>query len=433
MQRRNLPAKIALIVFCGGLWPLRPAPGAEIPAATRCALVLTRLGELTGYRPGIQVKSENVDRQALPVLLREALERDFTDEQIAAQEAAFRRFGLVPLDFKLKDTFLGLMGEQAGGFYLPYKRTLYVLADAPLQDIVLAHELTHALQDRRIGLERSVKALRDNDDATLAFQSVFEGQACLAMNAYATAHSSAWDMAVGMVKTSYMGQTQNSLMSSVPAVIRDSLLFPYVRGTAFMTKVLTQRQWAGTYDLLARPPQSTEQILHPDKFLKQLDQPSSFNLAGVVPALGGAWRARNENTLGEFGVRALLAARGEPRKTAGQAAGGWDGDRYLLLARNDRPEAAALVWLSTWDSPDHAHRFFETFSHALDRTSPHREEEPGRHFWTGPNSSPIMLTRWGQELLYCDGLDSAELKVLRDELTAAKQSGRLFAADHRAD
>jgi len=126
------------IITAFSLWLFQPVEASELTAQAQCSLILKRLGDITGYRPGIQIKAEYVERQHLPKILQQTLEREYSDEEIADQEAATIRFGLVPPDFRLKETFLSLLSEQAGGVYLPDERKLYVLRDAPMGEVILS-------------------------------------------------------------------------------------------------------------------------------------------------------------------------------------------------------------------------------------------------------------------------------------------------------
>jgi hypothetical protein len=144
-------------------------------------------------------------------------------------------------------------------------------------------------------------------------------------------------------------------LSAMPAYLRDTTLFPYQDGLQFVLTRQTAGDWAAIDEVYASPPQSTEQILHPDRYAAH-EAPVVVTLpTDLATKFGSGWSTDSEDTLGELQLRAWLTARGVPAATAQSAAAGWGGDR---VARYQGPNGAwALVIDSAWDHTNDAAEF----------------------------------------------------------------------------
>jgi len=140
------------------------------------------------------------------------------------------------------------------------------------------------------------------------------------------------------------------VLTEIPAVLRESLLFPYLGGVGFV-----QAYWkeAGRVPPLGpRMPVSTEQVMHPERFLEgSVDAPTDVRFRGEAPP---GWALVHTDDLGEMETRVLLREFLPDREAADRAAAGWDGDRFRLL---DTPSGEAFVWVSVWDSERDALQF----------------------------------------------------------------------------
>jgi hypothetical protein len=148
-------------------------------------------------------------------------------------------------------------------------------------------------------------------------------------------------------------------MRDAPRIVRESLIFPYIGGLVFL-----QRVWSADR---ARPmpfgadlPESTEQVLHPERFLGDRDRPSDVTFMEDPPT---PWRDIHSDGLGELETRIFLEEHlGDP-DAAAMAAEGWDGDRYRLLRDGGRE---VLIWASVWDSERDAGEFEEAIKRAFE-------------------------------------------------------------------
>jgi hypothetical protein len=263
--------------------------------------------------------------------------------------------GLLEPSVDLRRVSASVFGEGVAGYYDPRTKRLRIVrgvqtSNRVLEEITLAHELTHALEDQRFGLDLTDAS--GSDDAALARLALVEGSASAVMLTYAERHFSAEQTLGGLFAS--LGQDTGDL----PPFVQAQLLFPYVAGQALVERLY--RTGGDGWSVLDnayryRPPASTEQVLHPEKYL-QVEQPERVrSRAGQV--LGGRWRRLAGGTWGEWATGQLLRDPGP--------AEGWAGDRYELWQRGTGSCRApcrdrdALLMRWRWDTPRDA-REFET-------------------------------------------------------------------------
>jgi hypothetical protein len=192
----------------------------------------------------------------------------------------------------------------------------------------------------------------------LAVHSVIEGDAVLLQTLWAQANvtqAELMDLARGS------GGADNSL-GRVPLIVRSELLFPYIEGFNFVRQVFRQGNgYAAVDDILRNPPESTAQILHPDKYRNQV-HPVDVHLADVAATLGPEWRRVGSGVLGELDTRVLLEQWGTEHAEAVRIGSGWSGDRWQVVDKDGR---SAIVVKSTWETPDAARDFFSDYARGL--------------------------------------------------------------------
>jgi hypothetical protein len=257
------------------------------------------------------------------------------------------------------------------GLYDPRTKEFYVAESIAPQELrmVMSHELVHALQDQHFDLKKWSDAARPNDDAELARHSVLEGSAIAAMLEYMLREQkiSIKDLPdiEQFIRSQMMAELdKQSAMAKAPPFIRDSLLFPYFAGTAFTQKLLRAGgSWEKFYDIFAKPPVSTHQILHPDLYLSGETLPP-VPLAAAMGAVPDDWKKLDENMMGEFGVHELLKQfLGEER--AQRLSPAWAGDSYAIFEQTKTKRALLLFRLRLAADADAA-RFLGAYSEALE-------------------------------------------------------------------
>ena len=208
-------------------------------------------------------------------LVREE-KKDKTDAQQYADEKSLVAFGLIPKDFPIDSFMLDVLTDQVAGLYDPREKNFILPIGFPLEEQrdVMAHELTHALEDQSFGIDPWIKAARPNDDAELARNSVSEGTAVDAMIDYTVRDDylnvrDMPDITMLIRSGAIDNMDKDPLLSKAPAVIRDSLLFPYLSGASFSQQFLKAHAgWGDLKLVFQNPPVSTQQILHPELYLK---------------------------------------------------------------------------------------------------------------------------------------------------------------------
>ncbi len=274
---------------------------------------------------------------------------------LAAEAKALVAFGLAPPGFDLPALLVDLQTEQAAGFYDTAEETLF-LVDRELpgassawflswlleRDVVgeltASHELVHALQDRRYDLDAFLEGSGEpaplGADARLARRALVEGDATYWSFRFVLRGLSATPDDLELPREELLAGTEGEAFTRSPRAIQEALLFPYVDGLKFMQRVavLGERLWE-------QPPASTEQVLHPDRYIRG-DLPLTVSLLSAPPE---GWDVVREETLGELGLFTILAHTELEPEPRARAAEGWGGDRYWVLERR-ADGALAVVW-----------------------------------------------------------------------------------------
>ncbi|MGH2948984.1 MAG: hypothetical protein ACRDPC_22485, partial [Solirubrobacteraceae bacterium] len=229
------------------------------------------------------------------------LDRSYPPERRRADEEILKLLGLIGPDADLRELAASLYGEGVGGYYVPRSGRLRVVAGAAtgttvLAEMVLAHELTHALEDQRYGLD--IEDLSGSDDATLARIALVEGTATALMYAYAERHFTVEETLGGVLASAFADT------GDLPPFLQAQTLFPYVQGEVFASRLL--RRAGGSWSLVDtayefRPPSSTEQVMHPDAYF-DADEPAAVALR-VGSVLGDGWSRAAAGTWGELQTR----------------------------------------------------------------------------------------------------------------------------------
>ncbi|MFI5072923.1 MAG: hypothetical protein ACHP8A_18765, partial [Terriglobales bacterium] len=266
--------------------------------------VLQQVSEITGLKLLTPLKKTLRSRDEI----RAYVIREMDDEKKPAERYAEARsaeaFGLIPKGFDLDNFMVDLLTEQIAGLYDPKAREFYIADWIPLDDqrMVMAHELTHALQDQHFQIEKWVKAAQPNDDAELAREAVLEGSAMAAMIDFllkGTGHS-VQDMPAIDPSIFAADMSKSPKLQEAPQFLKDAMIFPYFGGLTFSAAILKPAGWNGLSAVFAKPPLSTQQILHPALY-KSGKTPAPVSIPSLEKLLGSEWVKIDENVMGEFG------------------------------------------------------------------------------------------------------------------------------------
>src|SRR5439155_10808440 len=296
--------------------------------------VLKEMSRITGLPIKAPLKKKIVDRAEIRRYLTQSLHAEYTPREIHKQEAVLKAFGLVSPEFNLADFLVGFYTEQAAGVYDPRSKTMLIAnwVVPEMQQMVLAHELTHALQDQNFDLEKFLRAVRDDDDAGNARQAVVEGYATAAMIQKAIEPAALSELpSLGPVMEQVVRmQTQEfPAFTSAPFFFRFQALFPYMQGMSFIQRGLTSGGWEKLNQVFSRPPDTTKEIFQPDVYFKKESLPR-IALTGANPlSRTPSLRLVDENTMGELGYYAVLG-QFISEADARSVSQGWAADRYVV-------------------------------------------------------------------------------------------------------
>lgn len=296
-----------------------------------------------------------LDREILQDLFVDSIRKQYPGRTFDLNIWFHKLLGAIPPDMDVMAFMQELLDEQAGGLYDPFSGRLYVNPAFPLEGMlgqtILAHEINHALQDQNFDLLSSGIWEPGNSDRSAALGALIEGDATLTMTEYMLRHGSLLKLLGDLPAAAMIDQTK---LNQAPELIQRQLLFPYIEGANFFQRLNGRVRGSGEVgDILdpawrnrvfLNPPFTTEQILHPEKYLEG-ETPARL----TIPESRFADAAhRFEDTLGEFGIATLLQpVLGDDQANA--AAAGWNGDR-LVITENENATRRDFIWVLAGDT-----------------------------------------------------------------------------------
>jgi hypothetical protein len=343
----------------GGRDPLCPpqpkptgTPGKVTPLPPSLAEVASQVEELRGLNFTRPVGAEAVSKAKMERLIAASIGQSFPPDQIRREGRALEGMGAIPPGTDLLEALKEYSSGQSIGYYDNQTKDLVFVGTAnptPFQRFTLAHELTHALDDQHFGLSRidALNAACEGDQAA-AFLALAEGDA--------TETQYRWSSAT--LSQAEFQQLQNEANSyppppeDVPPFLEQELAFPYLDGQKFVAALIDRGGQAEVDAAFRRPPTSTEQILHPDKYPS--DAPQAIEVPDIGSRLGSGWTGLDREDVGEEDLRVMLGLR-LSTSVAQEAAAGWDGGQYLAWAKGSNETAVMLE--TVWDSPAEADQF----------------------------------------------------------------------------
>ena len=415
-QINLLLALVILICLCAGSLTVQThaQAGAATGAAQNAAIIATtdavlketsELRELSIMRP---VKSGAQSRSEIERMIIKNLDSDTTPAEMHATEALLRVFGLAPNNFEYRPFLIKLLTEQVADYYDPKAQQFYLADWIELegQKPVMAHELTHALQDQHFDLKRFDKWPKGDSDAELAAHALIEGDATLAMTLYMAKHPL---VALAFIKSLGSQETSSEQFKRAPRALRESLLFPYEAGSTWATAVYRRGGWDMVSKAFTKLPQSTEQIIHPDKYFAY-EAPVKLTLPELQQQLGPKWKRIDNDVNGEWGIYLILDEYLNDAVESKKAAAGWAGDEFALY-EGAKPTEIFVAQLTAWDTPGDAREFFDAYlkrtwkhtpdAQATDVTS--TTERGERHEWKTSTSHGVLELR-GSRVVILEGI-----------------------------
>ena len=356
-----------------------PASAPASPAATQDAsvvysLIRDQVEAIRGLEPTSDVEPVTIDETQLLENLEAEIDAEQSPEEMALSEDLLGTLGLIPEGSSIRELTLDLLAGQVAGYYSPDRDELFVVSRTgqlvgPVERVTYAHEFVHQLQDQNFDLGSLDTTAVDDSDRALAQLALIEGDASWAQTMWLFEHLTPAEL--GEVAT--VAPESQAALDNAPAYLRDTAIFPYFGGLLFVQQLVGEGGYEAVDAAFADPPVSTEQVIHPEKYLDR-EAPIEVRIAaGLAGRIGDGWSEAVRDTLGELILRTWLDEHGvgipttfplpAPSEEALEAATGWGGDRLVLLRHADGSLAIAMS--TTWDTADDAAEFAEAAETAL--------------------------------------------------------------------
>ncbi len=419
LKRSILIALVALLVSSSAAvaQDVMPVSEAATPISPSLAAQMTTLEATTAALRDLPIKQpvehRFPTRQQTIDYLRETYARELPPEQIARTKDFYVALGLLSPDIDLSEVYLNLLGSQVAGFYDSDTETMNVIptvGDDPgttlsfSEQVIYVHEFTHALQDQYFGLNALLDTpeVQDSPDRALALTSLVEGDATAIMTVYEQNVTLRNPLAALGMLVEGLQAGNLFLPADVPSILTNELLLPYEEGLNFVVAVFKSGGWEAVNAAYSHPPTTSEQILHPDKYIAG-EGAHDVALDDASAALGDGWVDQWDTTAGEFYLREQLKTE-LPTNQARDAAAGWGGDHFRIYvdASGDLAYALALAWDTPADQAEYedAYRAYATARFGV--------EADANGCWQTDASTTCLVSGDGTQIVSAPTLELAQ-------------------------
>ncbi len=439
----------------------QPSPEKKISPAEADKLfrsvdeILQFASKDTGLPIKAKVKRRLVSRDEVEAYLKKNMQDDQDAKRLQRSELVLKKFGLLPRQFDLRTFLLALLKEQVAGYYDPKTKTVNLLDWLPAeqQRPVLAHELTHALQDQSFNLDKWMRPDQDldakkqitwadivEDESSETRQAVVEGQAMAVLVDYmlqplGQSLLTAPQVVAGMKTQMLAGSPDSVEFGHAPMFMKQALTFPYSYGLDFVVRLLAAggktRAYAGAF---TDPPWITRQIMEPQIYLSGQQLPPM-----ALPDFNHVFKDYDRfdlGAIGEFDVSMLLAQYVN-LDVAGELAPHWRGGYYYSAYPKHKPNSPlGLLYVSRWSSPETAQQFAAIYAKALPQRYKQVQADPqdssavdlttlqhltGIHHWS-TEEGPVVISVDGDTVMASESLSDAVTQEMQHELATAPAS-----------
>lgn len=412
----------------------------------------------TGLPIKHEVKRRLVNRDEVVSYLTKHVDDEDT-KRLRRSELVLKKFGLLPRDFNLQTFLVALLREEVAGYYDPKTKTVNLLDWVPMeeQEPVIAHELTHALQDQTINMQRWMKKGDkdlaeihhdpspqeiEDDEIDNAREAVLEGQAQAMMFqfAIAPAHHSIIDspeLVQAMEEETMTGSPATKVFNEAPIFMKESMEFPYSYGMDFVIQLWRSGGKQKAYaQLLQNPPHTTRQIMQPETYLagETMEPLPVPQFKRDFPG----YQKFDIGAMGELDVAMLIeqyAGKEVSKKMYPEWRGGY---YYAVKSKTDIAAPLGLYYISRWSSDTSAEEFAAIYAASLKQRYKKAEEQgaaadplvttgsksnalatlKGRHTWATDEGNAV-IEQQGQMVLISESLDAATTAGLEKEVFRA--------------
>jgi hypothetical protein len=383
------------------------ADSANRPAGDNNAVLRQDISELvSGLRQLPTADSDVAEQLVTGVLLRQAQQEDAvalaeSDWWLTAGAVGVA-FDFASADFDYEALLQAAHSVAAPALYRPLSDEMLLLDEAEtftaVAQLAYVRQLLYQIQDQNFGLDRLATGGLTLDGA-LALAALSEGEATVVQENFLTARYLPLETAV--IPETWVIDT--AVLADAPTPIANRLLFPYEFGDDFARFLYEAGAYPALDEAWANPPQSTEQILHPETYLAD-EGPALVTLPDLQTLLGEEWTLAAESVLGEFMLRQYLAQQlnGSQVETA---ATGWGGDRFVIYT-NEANDSFVLALHTVWDTVTDSTEFAALYPNYPTRlfNASGEIQANGGECWQG-ESELICLIQSEQETLIVRGPD----------------------------
>jgi len=390
----------------------------------------------TGLPKRQSVGRRLVSRDEVVAYLTKHMDEDEDSQRFRRSEVVLKKFGLIPKDFDLRPFLIGLLREQIAGYYDPATKTVNLLdwVAPEQQKPVLAHELTHALQDQKVDMQKWMKGTETDlikvesptsedfelDEAAEARQAVVEGQATVSLIDYqlipaGKSVAKSPQIVESIRESMLIGTADSGQYQKAPLFLKEAITFPYRYGLGFVGEVVVKRGKAGANALFDHPPVTTRQIMEPETYL-------SGEKLSPMPVVDFKRLFKDYETVdvggfGEFDTFMLvgqLASRVEAQKIYPA----WRGGYYFAVRPKGKPAAPlGLLYVSRWASAEKAAQFAAIYAKGLTQRylravevgvedSDPKEDFSGGRTWN-TEEGPVLIETHTDLMVVVESLEGA--------------------------
>jgi hypothetical protein len=380
------------------------------------------------------VKKRLTTRDAVEKYLEEKMKEDKDAKRMERSEIVLKKFGMLDEDFHLQPFLVSLLKEQIAGYYDSKTKTVnlldWIAPDA--QKPVLAHELTHALQDQHVNLDKwedqssedlSHNVAEDNkhiatDEEDTAREAVLEGQAMAVLVDYELKPVGGNILSnpdlVKKMADEQGSDADSPVLARAPLVLHESLLFPYQDGLKFEVDLLADKGATGAFaGALDRPPATSYEIMNPRAYEREAKVPL-LTMPDVHGLLDADYAPYDVGVMGELDVRMLTELFGGPQMAVALAPA-WNGGIYYAVQKKSAPDknstaSIGLLYLSQWKSPQAAESFAKMYAGELGQQysgvvrDSQAESDPSEQIYK-TSEGPALISTQGNMVFVSESFD----------------------------
>lgn len=376
------------------------------------------------------VKRKLTSRAEVQKFFLDSFKDDESAKRLTQAELVLKKFGLIPRDSSLQGTLLALYTESVAGYYDPKTKTVYLLdwLDPDSQKPVLAHELTHALQDQNFGIDKFFKTPKTRNkkydvatsEAMSARVAVMEGQAAAVMIDYLLAPMGQSvdkqpDIAMAM-QSGMLSEGDAPIFAKAPLYLREDMKFPYTYGLNFTLELLKQGKQKAFAGAFGNPPDSTRQVMQPETYIAGEKIPP-LGMPDLDKLLGKDWRRFDVDSVGEFDISVLAREYGKTVAEARKIATTWRNSYYYASAKKSvkpsNPQDISLLYVSRWSTPEAAENFARVYAGALGTRYKKIAPVAGDKWHWTTEDGDVFIQRQGDALAITESFDPVTSVKLR--------------------